>query len=97
MDKKLKLAEKISKRLKIPYYIGRYQTGVPLLGYGKECFLFFKEQDLSPAALRLWRIKHLGFKQNEEFGILETNLSEFSPKGKYRIIHQSEHGKIYTK
>ena len=96
MDK-LKLAEKISKRLNVPFYVARYQTGNEFLGCGHEWFIFFKEQDLPLKAFRFWRRFSLGFRSNEQFKILETNIDSFkNSEGKYKICHRSEHGVIYT-
>ena len=96
MDK-LKLAEQISKRLNVPFYVARYQTGNQLLGYGHEWFIFFKEQDLPLKAFRFWRRFSLGFRKNEQFKLLETNIDSFkNSEGKYEIVHRNEHGVIYT-
>lgn len=93
---KLKIAERISKRLNVPFYVGRYQTGAPLIGYGHEWFIFFKERDLPTCAFRFWRRFPIGFKQNESFGIMETHLSSFKPCSGYRICYQCGAGTVYT-
>ena len=96
MDK-LKLAEKISKRLKVPFYIARYQTGSPLVGYGHEWFIFFKEKDLPLKAIRFWRRHSLGFRDNEGFAILETKIDSFkNSENKYKICYRNEYGCIYS-
>ena len=96
MDK-LKLAERISKRLKVPFYIGRYQTGSSLLGYGHEWFIFFKLKDLPLKAVRFWNRHSLGFRQNEKFALLESKIDSFKNKeNKYKICYRSEHGSVYS-
>lgn len=94
----LKLAEKISKRLEIPFYVARYQVGNQFLGYGHEWFLFFKEQELPEKAFRFWRRFSLGFKKNESFGILEKNIKSFkNVENKFNICYKDENGLVYKR
>ena len=96
MDK-LELAEKISKRLNVPFYIARYQIGSQILGYRHEWFIFFKKQDLPLKAIRFWKIYSFGFRENEKFKLLETNIDSFkNTENKYKVCHRNEHGVIYS-
>jgi hypothetical protein len=80
MDK-LKLAEKISKRLNVTFYVARLYNKV---------VIFFKEQDLPPKALRFHRRFSLGYKYNSEFKIFETNIEFFkNEEGKYKMCYNS--------
>jgi hypothetical protein len=78
---KLKLAEKISKRLNVSFYVARYDNKVVIL---------FKEQDLPLKAIRFHRIFSLGYKYNSEFKIFETDIEYFkNEEGKYKMCYNS--------